>query len=63
MKAEPISDSDTKEFSGYLAAQSSNSKSELEIEDDKQKALAAKKQKEEADKKRLADIKAHNEML
>lgn len=60
---EPISDQDTKIFSGYLAAQSGNSKSELQIQEEKEKEEKTKKEKEEADKKRLAEIKAENERM
>jgi len=36
LKPDPISDFDTKIYSGYLAQQSSNSKSELQIKEEKE---------------------------
>jgi hypothetical protein len=37
LQTEPVNDQDLKEFSGYLAQQSSKSKSDLEIHEEKQK--------------------------
>ena len=53
---EPVSEMDTKVYSGYLAAQSSNSKSEVELQEEQQKAKESQAKKEEAQKKHLAEV-------
>jgi len=52
----PVSDVDTRLYSDSMAAKSSISKSEVELQEEKTAAAEKKRKKDEEDKKRLAEI-------
>ena len=56
LKPEPVNEVDTSEYSRYLAAQSSKSKSEIEIAEDKKRAQERKNKEEEAKRREQEEI-------
>lgn len=57
LAADPVSEMDTREYSGYLAAKSEKSKSAVELKQEKEKAEQIAKNRAEAAKQRQEEEK------